>query len=262
MGEHAVRHVQPTVGPPGEAVKQLVAVFEAEAGLEDGGFVGLVIAVGVFKEKQVRRDAKVHAAIAQRETGGERVTVRKHGDLVRFPIGVGVFKDFDAVAASLSVRRAFGILVEFENPEPPALVPGHRDRVDHLRLAGEEAHFKPGWHFEPRLRLFGRQGRRVGGRVGAGELLSRGIVPVNREVVNLVCSISTGRGFDGQQKADEQSIGATFHRLCTIKLEFAQTVNWIVSRIPFAGPCRRPRTHPARAASARSKTCPCKTQCY
>src|SRR2546426_1918059 len=61
--------------------------------------------VGIFQVKEVRRDAEINTAITQREPGGEGEAIGEDGDLVGAPVGVGVFENFDAVAAFLTLDR-------------------------------------------------------------------------------------------------------------------------------------------------------------
>ena len=86
-------------------------VFHAESGLEYAGHVHFVVAVGVLKEVEVRCSTEINAAIAQRDSGRERIAIGKHSDFVRDTIGVRVFENLDAVAALLTFRRPLGIFV-------------------------------------------------------------------------------------------------------------------------------------------------------
>ena len=58
---------------------------------------------------------------------------------VELAVAVGVLEDQDAVADGVlpGSARAF-VRVALGDPEPPALVEGHRDRLRHVGLGGEE----------------------------------------------------------------------------------------------------------------------------
>jgi hypothetical protein len=163
------------VGSPGEAVEQLMAVLEPEAGLHDLGGVGAVVAIGVAEEEKVRCLSDEGAAVAEQDGGGEVEAVGPDVDLVGAAIGVGVFEDFDAVAGFFAGFGAERVLVEFDDPQAAALVPGHGHGIDDLGFGGEEADLEAFRHGELALGVvrgrargwrLGRAGRRVGGRKG------------------------------------------------------------------------------------------------
>ena len=202
-GEDAVRHVELAVGAPGEAVEQLVPVLEAEAGEHLGLLVGDAVAVGVAHEPQMRRLAHVHAAVPDQQAGGERHAVGEDGHLVGAAVAVGVLEDLDAVAALLAGLGAERILIEFQHPQASALVEGHRDRVHHLGLAGEEAHLEAGRDDERLLLVRGREGGVVGGFVLARELTSRRRVGVDREAeLGMTRQLTEHRGRESDGDGD------------------------------------------------------------
>ena len=160
--EDAVGHVELAVGAPGEAVEQLVAVLQPEAGEQRRLLVRLLKradararrGVRVLQEEDVRCLTEEHAAVPEQNARRQTKAVSEDRDLVRAPVAVGVLENLDAVAALLARFRAERILVKLDHPQPPALVPRHRDGVHDLRLAGEEADFKPRRQRELGLRRF------------------------------------------------------------------------------------------------------------
>ena len=178
-GEDAVRHVKSAVRPPGEAVEQLVAVFEAEAGQHLRLFIGNIIAIGVAQEPQVRGLANIHPAVADEQAGGQRHAIGEDGHLVGHAVAIHVLEDLDTVAALLAGLGAERIFIELQHPQPPALVERHGDGVHHLRLAGEEAHLETGRHDERLLLVCGRQRGIVRRLVLAAELFARWRVGVD-----------------------------------------------------------------------------------
>ena len=203
--EDAVRHVELPVGAPGEAVEQLVPVFEAEAGEHLGLLVRDVVAVRVTHEPEMRGLAHVHAAVPDQQGGGERHAVGEDGHLVGPAVAVGVLEDLDAVAALLAGLGAERILIELQHPQASALVEGHRDRVDHLGLAGEETHLEAGRDDERFLLVRGREGGVVGRFVLARELTSRRRVGVDREAeLGMTWQLTEHRGREGDDGDGER----------------------------------------------------------
>src|SRR5829696_4519494 len=110
--EDSVSHVEPAVGSPGEAVEQFVAILQAEAGLENSPLIGFVIPIRILKKEEVRSLADVNATVADENAGEKIEPVGKDGDLVGPAIGVGVFKDFDAITRFLAGFGTQWIFVE------------------------------------------------------------------------------------------------------------------------------------------------------
>ena len=155
MGEDAVRQVEPAVRSPGETVQQLVPVFQAETREQNLARVGTVVVVGVLEKQQIRGLTDIDAAVTDQNSGGQVQAVGKHGDLVRTAIVVRVFQNLDAIPTLLAGGCAERIFVKLDDPEPPAFVPGHRHRIDHIRLGGKEADLETVGHNKFLLR-FGR----------------------------------------------------------------------------------------------------------
>ena len=194
-----------------------MTIFETEAGLEHRGLVGLVIAVRVFQEIQIRSCAEIDAAIAERDAGREREAIGEHSDLVRLPIAIDVFENLDAVAALLTLLRALGILVKFHDPQPPAFVPRHRDGIHDLWFAGEEADFEALRHLDLLLR-FERMQCGLLDATAHGivvEHVAGRIVRVDREAEILaeVRPVICGVERDGKPKAQREERDAFHKRL-------------------------------------------------
>ena len=76
-------------------------VLATEAGEHDAPFVGVVVAVGVPEEEQVRLLADVDAAVAAEDRAAHVEALDEDGALVGGAVVVGVFEDDDAVAGNL-----------------------------------------------------------------------------------------------------------------------------------------------------------------
>src|SRR5207253_1693365 len=67
-----------------------------------------------------------------------RAVVQKDRPLVETAGALRVLEDEDAVTAGPAVRNPVRVGVRLDHPEPAAVVGGHGDRLDHVRLAGEQ----------------------------------------------------------------------------------------------------------------------------
>jgi hypothetical protein len=96
-----------TVRCPGEIVQRVMRVLGAEAGQHDLVSIGLVVAVGIFEEAQVRLLGNVNAAVAELERQRDVQVVGEDCRLVGATVLVGVFEDDDLVVrlvARIDVR--------------------------------------------------------------------------------------------------------------------------------------------------------------
>src|SRR4051812_8302225 len=112
MREYSLGHVKPAVWPPCETIQQFMAVIEAKSSFYDSPFIGYIVTVGIFKEKQIGRLSDVDAAVAERDSCGQIQSINEDGDLVGFSVSVGIFEDLHAVTGLLALGRAQGILIE------------------------------------------------------------------------------------------------------------------------------------------------------
>ena len=92
----------------------------------------------------------------------EVLALGEDGPLVARAVAVGVFEDHDAVARHLALRRALRVLEALDDPDAALLVDGEGDRVDDLRLAGEELDLELVGDLELRDRLLRREVRLAG----------------------------------------------------------------------------------------------------
>ena len=150
--------------------------------------------------------------MAKLEGGGQIETVGKHRHLVGATVAIAVLEDFDSVARFLAGLGAERIFVELDDPQASAFVPGHGNRVDDLRFRGEQANFEAGRHDELFLRLFRGQRRSGGWRELAGQLFSRRIVFVDREIVSPAAPLDGRDDTQAQETAQHDGGQARFHR--------------------------------------------------
>ncbi len=102
--------INPAVEAEAEAAAHAVGVFfVAEGAEEDLAMVGNVIAIGVGEVPDVR-DAPGDAAgfvlgfVPGDDAGGDVEFVGEVGDFVGLAIAIGVFEDFDGIAAVFDAR--------------------------------------------------------------------------------------------------------------------------------------------------------------
>ncbi len=100
--------------------------------------MSLPIAVG--QEQELGRAKQPDASEPELHAGESLNVLGEDSAPVEPPIAVGVLEDQDAVAkAEVELLSLVGIGEVLGDPEPPARVPGHRDRVAHVRLGREES---------------------------------------------------------------------------------------------------------------------------
>ena len=123
-----------------------MAVLDAPAGETnlDGG-VGLVVAVLVRDEEEVRRRAEPEAVETHRDGGGKRDALDEDLAGVEFPVAVGVFENDDAAVAVVSEAGLAGFVVAiFRDPHAPAVVPAKGHRLGDHGFGGGEFCFEAG----------------------------------------------------------------------------------------------------------------------
>ena len=135
--EDSVQAVQPAVRSPGQRVRQFVRVVTSEAGNNHlSRAVGNRIAISIRHEQDVRRIRDPHAAMSDSDSAGDIEAIQKDRHLVGLAVTSGVFQNFDTVTAG--ARFAAGIFERLGNPEPPAFVDRHRDRVYDVWFRGDD----------------------------------------------------------------------------------------------------------------------------
>ncbi len=190
----AVAAVQPAVGPPLQAVGDVVAdavVVEAvEQHLRLA--VGAVVAVGVGDEEQARRAQREHAAVADGDAGEFRALVPEHRALVAVAVALAVGEDQDAVAQLVvEVGVAVAIGVVLGHPQAATTIPGHGDGLADRRFRRVQRGGEAGGQGQAAQRLLGRGQRVADGRLG---------VEGHREVIGGVQGGGAGeQGESGQE---------------------------------------------------------------
>ena len=154
-----IAHAAPN--PIVEAVVQIarprVRIARAEAAEQDFLFVGFVVAVVVFQEKQVRGLAHNQAAVGKHHARRNTQPVGKVREFVGFAVVVGVLTNQNIVAAA-RVLALVRIIFGNEYVKPPALVPTHGDGVLHVGFGGKKFERKIGRNLNVLPRFFGREG--------------------------------------------------------------------------------------------------------
>ena len=138
--EDASRPVQPAVGADNQGVGRVVGVGTGDALEHADLHVGLVVAVGVFEEPDLRRSGHQHATAPELETGHAVELVGKNHAAVSHAVAVIIGQAENPVGARLG-----GVPVGVGRPdrgEQAAVgVDGHLYRVDQLGellLGGEQ----------------------------------------------------------------------------------------------------------------------------
>jgi len=146
-GEAAVtdRAPEPIVVTVRKAAGLGMGIADAPAGHDDLTHVGLVVAVGILEEDEVRGLRDDHAAVGEDEARRDVELVREDRELVGLAVAVGVFADLDGVVALLLVfHDPVRVVAGLGDPEAAAGVPGERDRLHDVRLGGEKHQLQVG----------------------------------------------------------------------------------------------------------------------
>ncbi len=191
----AVGEVELAVQAQGHPVDAVVGVDPAEAGQEDRLLVGLVVAVGVLEDEDVRAVADVDAgplyfpslpyiSSTARPIGIGIDIVGEDGDLIGLAVTVGVFEDLDLIGP-LDPREFLAVghpvVLPLGDPDAASGVDVDVGRVVDHRLGREQGGLEPLGGFEHRARLLGAhlsdRGRRPpsqGGDDAEGKPQARG----------------------------------------------------------------------------------------
>ena len=157
--------VHPSVQTPAHVVDDSMGVAIAEIGVEPGAFVGLVVAIGVLKEPDVRRRADNDPALVKHAAGGELDLVGKNGFLVHDAVTIGVAENGDAIerialilsrldAAAvlpgihIGLAQAIRILRCLNDPQATFCIPVNVHGLVDQRLRGDEREVELRMHFE------------------------------------------------------------------------------------------------------------------
>ena len=163
----AAAAVQPAVGPPAQAVGEVVVVVLGDGEAVEHHLrrpVGPVVAVSIGQEQQLRRAEQPDPAPADFNAGEHLHVFGEHRARLRPAVPVAVLEDDHAVLeAEVEALGAFGVGVVFRHPHPAARVPGEGDRVAHRRLGGEQGRLEAGRQLQQAQRLRGRRRLRIAG---------------------------------------------------------------------------------------------------
>lgn len=138
--------VDPVVMAVAEVGDTGMGVTGVEAGEENLADIRLVVAVGVLEEKHVGTVGDDQSAVGEDRGGRDGELVGEEGELVRLAVVVGILADVDAVVTEVAGLEVVRIVHGFHHIGAAAVVPRDVDRVDDVRLAGEEREFETVWH--------------------------------------------------------------------------------------------------------------------
>ena len=140
-GEAAVadRAAEPVVIAVRKAARLGVGIADAPARDDDLTDVGLVVAIVVLEEDEIRGLRDDHAAVGEDEARRDVELVGEDRELVGLAVAVGVFADLDGVIALLLVfHDAVRVVAGLGDPEAATGIPGERDRLHDVGLGSEE----------------------------------------------------------------------------------------------------------------------------
>ena len=160
VGEHAVVAVEPAVGTPDEAVERLMRILEAPAVEQHDRLAGLVVSI-LRDEEEFRSRADPHAAVADFDARDEVETFLEDRDLGVRAVLLHILQDQDAVGP-LPFRTLLRIAHAFHDPEAPAFVEAHRDRLNDLGLGRDERDLEAGRERHRAHRVGGRLAGLIG----------------------------------------------------------------------------------------------------
>ena len=147
--EHAVQPVKPAVRTPAQRTGQLVRIRATEPG--EHHLATHFLAVLLAQEKQIWRIEHPDAAVPNGDAGGNVQSASKHRHFFGASVAIGVFQDLHAVASwPRGLARVFDALGD---PNPPAIIEGHRDGIYDVRFAGDQLDAEAFWHRHPAQRL-------------------------------------------------------------------------------------------------------------
>ena len=176
--EHAVRAIEPSVGPPCECVEHFVRVVVSPAvehHLRRPG--GAILSLDDGDEQQIRRRADPDAAEPHLNRAEEIEVFHEDLPPVELSVAVGVFEDENPVSP-LAFGCAHGIRMRFSDPQPAAVVVGKGDWPHDLGLRRRQRHREAFGHAHGGGCRLGRQAgvpdrihRRQGGDLGGRDFV-------------------------------------------------------------------------------------------
>ncbi len=181
------------INPAIEAIAQIrhsgVRVVHLEPLEQHAPLVGTVVAVGILEEYHARPVGGDDSAVGMDHGSRQRQPFCEDGEGIRPSIAVGVFADFQPVAARAVRGHIVRIIQRLHHPQPSALVPRESDGTHHVRLRGEQRHGKPRRHLRALQRGFRRE-----------RLLHLRRLPVRLVALRQHRRVIFQRGQDGRQK--------------------------------------------------------------
>ena len=117
----------PVVVPVADVARRGMGVAHVPPFEEHLAFVGLVVAVGVAQEERLPALDDDQSTVGVAEACRDGELVGEDGELIGLAIAVGVFADFDPVAAFAGFLQFIRIIDRLGNPQPSASVKRHAD---------------------------------------------------------------------------------------------------------------------------------------
>ena len=145
----AMASVEPAVGPPFEAVQDIMTNDVVIPAVEQDFRrpVGNIIAVAIGDENEIRGAGSKYTTEAKRDAGELLSLVPKHLALIEMANAFGVFENKNAIVlVRIEVYLVIGIGIELGNPQAATVVKGHGDGLMDIRLGSEHCHLKARRH--------------------------------------------------------------------------------------------------------------------
>ena len=130
--------INPVIKPVVQVIGLRVGVLDAPALHQRLPDVGVIVPLAGFEEKEARRLADNHAAIGKDEACRQIQVIRKDGELIGLPGPRRVLADLDVVVPFTALHDPVRIVPRLRHPKASALIPGKRNRLGDVGLAGEE----------------------------------------------------------------------------------------------------------------------------
>src|SRR5262249_23704909 len=124
----AVGAVEPVVQAVIKAIGAMLLIAFHEAGEQYFAHVGLAVAVGVFRVKNIRGGADNHAFAPGDDAVGEIDAFQKNSGLVVNAVVVGVFQKAHNAAGFAVAVNPFGVITHFHHPQFSVRAPIKRHR--------------------------------------------------------------------------------------------------------------------------------------
>lgn len=179
--ENPVRHVQPSIRPPGKTVHQLMRVLPPKPRQHHPPRLRLVIPISIFEVNQMRRLPHINPVVPTQNRTRQIQPLHKNRPLVRLPIAIRVLKNDHPIPRNLALhlrhrpipvilhltpkrrrmRRPLRILIRLHHPQPTPMIPRHRHRILHHQLMRKTPHLIPLRHTHLLPRLLRRRTNRL-----------------------------------------------------------------------------------------------------